>query len=89
VQVLLFCSCKKANYGVPYFRGEKIARHFNEWRKQKELNNLWLYYAISHCADYPELTDNIELINPLFFGYLLFTDYWNKFYVAGRSNKDE
>jgi len=56
-----FRSCKKANAGIPYYRGKKIALCFNEWRKEKKLNDFWLCYAISHCADYPELIDNIVL----------------------------
>jgi hypothetical protein len=38
-----------------------MALRFNEWRKEKKLNDFSLCYAISHCADYPEITDNIEL----------------------------
>ncbi len=56
-----FRSCKKANDGIPYFRGKNMALRFNEWRKEKRMNDFWLCYAISHCADYPELIDNIEL----------------------------
>ncbi|MHB1483076.1 MAG: radical SAM family protein [Saccharofermentanales bacterium] len=59
-----FRSCKKA-YGIPYYRGEKIALRFNEWRKEKMLTDFSLNYSISHCADYPELVNNIEL-NKLF-----------------------
>lgn len=56
-----FRSCKKANDGIPYYRGREMALRFNEWRKEKKLNDFSLCYAISHCADYLELTDNIEL----------------------------
>jgi MoaA/NifB/PqqE/SkfB family radical SAM enzyme len=38
-----------------------MALRFNEWRKEKNLSDLSLCYAISHCADYPEIIDNVEL----------------------------
>lgn len=53
-------SCKKAD-GIEYFRGEKIALKFNEWRKSKSLNDFFLSYTISHCADYTQLVDNIKI----------------------------
>ena len=55
-----FRSCK-TSYGVPYDVGEKIALKFQKWREDKQLSDFSLCYAISHCADYPELLRNIEL----------------------------
>lgn len=54
----LLRSCKKAD-GVEYGRGKEIAVRFSTWREEKGLDDFSLCYAIGHCADYPELVDNI------------------------------
>jgi len=57
-----FQSNKKAEHGVPYEQGERIALAFSEWQKsQQHSSDFPISYAISHCADYPELASNIEL----------------------------
>ncbi|MDP4121115.1 MAG: hypothetical protein Q8876_08710 [Bacillota bacterium] len=61
-----FRSCKKAN-GIEYYRGKKIAERFAHWRKERGISDFFLCYAISHCADYPELIDNIEFNKSLDF----------------------
>lgn len=61
-----FRSCKKAN-GIEYNRGKKIAERFAHWRNEKGTSEFFLCYAISHCADYPELIDNIEFNKSLDF----------------------
>jgi len=55
-----FCSAKRADYGVPYEAGERLALRFAQ-------HDIPVCYAISHCADYPELTRNIALNRQLGF----------------------
>lgn len=62
-----FFQSKKTSYGVPYDVGEKIALRFHKWLTSGQLPDLSLSYAISHCADYPELIRNIEFNKKLGF----------------------
>ncbi|MCL2532433.1 MAG: hypothetical protein FWE40_09850 [Oscillospiraceae bacterium] len=55
-----FCSRKTAPHGVPYEIGERLALHFAQ-------HGMPVSYAISRCADYPELTRNIALNRQLGF----------------------
>ncbi|MCL2195778.1 MAG: hypothetical protein FWB76_07510 [Oscillospiraceae bacterium] len=55
-----FCSRKAAPHGVPYEAGERLALRFAQ-------HGMPVSYAISHCADYPELTRNIALNRKLGF----------------------
>ena len=49
-----FFHSRKTAGGVPYDMGEAIALRFAQ-------HGIPVSYAISHCADYPQLTRNIEL----------------------------
>jgi len=55
-----FCSRKTARHGVPYEAGERLALRFAQ-------HNMPVNYAISHCADYPELLRNIAFNRQLGF----------------------
>ena len=55
----LLRSNKRADDGVDYARGKRLAERFLEWGRAKELQSL-PYYFIGYCAEYPELLDTIE-----------------------------
>lgn len=53
----LLQACKKGG-GVDYYRGKRIAEKFVEWSKTNSALGTPGYY-IGHCAEYPQLFDNI------------------------------
>jgi MoaA/NifB/PqqE/SkfB family radical SAM enzyme len=56
--------------GLDYEIGKKIAISFDEWRRNKKLENFVLSYGIGYSADYKELADNINFNKNLgFIGY--------------------
>jgi hypothetical protein len=56
-----FFESKKQAEGVQYERGEKITQKFQEWREERQLVDFSIFYAISHIADFPQLSENISL----------------------------
>jgi hypothetical protein len=62
------CACRycffqssKSSSGINYLRGEKQAKRFAEWRTQNNIDDFFLNYTISHCADFLEIFQNIRL----------------------------
>lgn len=54
----LLSSDKRAQAGVDYFRGRKIAEKLINWARETGFSPL-PYYYIGYCAEYPQLFDTI------------------------------